>query len=96
MNSGKKVLLECDSSVNADIRLLTENLLKAYAHCMTITVPEERQSTMKILQHLKEDFEGYFSAYIDRREHQREKATFLDMLQYYGLDSDPELMEQIQ
>lgn len=96
MNGGKKTLLEHESKIYADIRLLTENLLKAYAHCITITDSEERQSTMKILRHLKEDFEGYFASYIDRRESVREYSTFLDMIRYYGIEIPTELVEYLQ
>lgn len=95
MNSGKKVIENCDQKIHADIRLLTENLLQAYADCMTITCPEERLSTMKILKHLKEDFEGYFDTYVDRRIRKREKPTFVDMVHYYGLTMKPELLELI-
>ena len=93
MNSGKKIIETSDQKICADIRMLTENLLQAYADCMTITCPEERLSTMKILQHLKEDFEGYFDTYVDRRASKREKSTFIDMVHYYGITMDSELSE---
>lgn len=91
MNSGKKDITLNAPGIKADIRLLTENLLHAYAHCITLTDEEERHSTMTILQHLKEDFEGYFATYIDRRAESRENATFIDMVKYYNIYLDPEL-----
>ena len=93
MNSGKKIHETNEQKINADIRLLTENLLQAYSDCMNITCPEERQSTIKILQHLKEDFEGYFSTYVDKRERNREASTFVDMVRHYGITLDPGLLE---
>lgn len=93
MNSGKKIHETKEQKINADIRMLTENLLQAYADCMTITCPEERHSTIMILKHLKEDFEGYFTTYVDKRERSRDESTFVDMVHHYGITLDPQLIE---
>jgi|GEM_PF-4707163 len=93
MNSGKKIHETNEQKINEDIKMLTENLLQAYSDCMSITCPEERQSTIMILQHLKEDFEGYFSTYVDKREGNRDAPVFVDMVRHYGITLAPGLLE---
>jgi hypothetical protein len=68
-----------------NIRQLTQQLLDALRCCDEIKDPVEKAETLKILTHLREDFEGYFAGYVDRRNNPRRESVFDDMLAYYSI-----------
>ena len=85
----KRIISRLSSDIEKicdDIRMLTEHLLDAYKRCEEILDTQEREETRKILNHMREDFEGYFKLYIDRRKDIRAESLFQDMLTYFGLE----------
>ena len=83
-----------DHQIDEDIRFLTENLIKSVRHCCTITDPAERESNLRILRLLKEDFEGYFTMYVEGcgpRSCEEPVSVFEKMLCYFGIEFDPAL-----